>query len=58
MQLNQDILYTREFSNCSQNLLEHFTILVEKPYLHLLVLPHFHTIFANLLQIRDLLREI
>ena len=40
MQLNHDILYTREFSNCSQNSLEHFTILVGKLYLHL-VSPHF-----------------
>ena len=40
MQLNHDILYTHEFSNCSQDSLEHFTLLVEK-VLHLLTtFPH------------------
>ena len=41
MQLNHNILYTYEFKNCSQNSLEHFAILVEKPYLHLFLSPHF-----------------
>ena len=45
--------YIREFSECSQHLLEYLFILAEKLCLHLS-----HTIFANLLRTRDLLTEV